>query len=77
MYVLCECIASEGNYVVHRKTGEIKYARSVDSCANVLIDEVYCECGMPEWVYWDVNEYFVLEKIAGVYYNGHFDQIKS
>lgn len=76
MYILNRCFANQGDYVVHRETGEIKYAYFVLDHGGVVVDDYYPGYGSnePEVVVWPVNDYFVLQKVADIYFDGHFDK---
>lgn len=78
MYVSIRCIADAGDYVIHKQTGEIKLVKWVDQEGSVLVEEYFyldSEMDCPIQIIWSINDYLVLEKVADIYFDGHFDAI--
>jgi hypothetical protein len=75
MYIMVQDFASPGEYVVHKKTGEILPVMFVGDMGSAVISEWFdmdCTgCG-PKYIEWSFNDYFVLRKVADMYFGSDF-----
>ncbi|MBP1944644.1 hypothetical protein [Cytobacillus luteolus] len=69
MYIPVERKAKPGEYIEHKKTGQILLARWVDHEGLAIVDEHFHPGhDAPEHEMWGTSDYFVLEKINPIHH---------